>query len=140
MSPTPISPEIQAKLAEFLVPSRIAVVATIGADGMPQLTPNWYVFEGGRIAVSTTKERVKHRNLVRDSRMSICICSDLQASDYVTVSGPVEISDDEFIWPVTRKIVERYVPAKGVEDRLRQLRAQHRVILWLTPATIMFRD
>jgi hypothetical protein len=135
-----MSPEISARLTEFLAPSRIAVVATIGADGMPQLTPNWYVLEDGRIAVSTTKERVKRRNLARDSRMSICVCSDLQASDYVTVSGPVEISGDESIWPVTRNIVARYVPAEAVEDRFRQLRTQNRVILWLSPATVMFRD
>ena len=96
---------------KFLEPSRIAVVATIHRSGMPHLTPNWFVYEGDRIAISTTKERIKYRNLSHDPRMSVCIYSELTAVDYVTVSGPVSVSDDESIWPVTRLIIERYVPA-----------------------------
>ena len=64
------------ELEEFLRPSRIAVVATVGPTGMPQLTPNWYVFLDGRIAISTTKERIKYRNLSRDSRLAVCIYSE----------------------------------------------------------------
>jgi PPOX class probable F420-dependent enzyme len=106
---------------------------------MPHLTPNWFVYEGDRIAISTTKERIKYSNLTRDPRMSVCIYSELTAADYVTVSGPVSISDDESIWPVTRRIIERYVPAAKVDERLAQLRTQNRVILSLTPESVVFR-
>jgi nitroimidazol reductase NimA-like FMN-containing flavoprotein (pyridoxamine 5'-phosphate oxidase superfamily) len=62
-----------ARLERFLEPSMIAVVATVGRTGMPQLTPNWYRFANGRLTMSTTKERVKYLNLSRDPKMAVCI-------------------------------------------------------------------
>ena len=60
-----MSPSDLSRLETFLEPARIVIVATIGRDGTPHLTPNWYVFENGRLSISTTKERVKYRNLSR---------------------------------------------------------------------------
>ena len=60
-----LTPEEVTRLEEFLRPPSIAVVATVGRSGMPQLTPNWYRFAEGRLAISTTKERIKYRNLMR---------------------------------------------------------------------------
>lgn len=68
-----------SELSEFLQPSHIAVVATINRDGSPQLTPNWYVWHEGRVAISTTEERLKHRNLARDGRMSLCVIEEPRA-------------------------------------------------------------
>jgi len=57
----------------------------------------------------------------------------------VTLWGRVAIRDDASIWPDTRAIVERYVPAQDVEARLQQLRTQNRVILDFTPERMLFR-
>ena len=127
------------RLDEFLKPSLIAVVATIGRDGVPQLTPNWYVFADGKMAISTTKERVKYTNLSRDERLAVCVYSEPQAAHYATLRGRAEITDDESIWLITRDIVERYVSPNGVEDRMRTLRTQNRVIISLTPDRVAFR-
>lgn len=64
---TYLTSEDLSRLSEFLAPAKIAVVATIGRDGVPQLTPNWYVYRDGKIAISTTKQRVKYLNLIRGS-------------------------------------------------------------------------
>jgi PPOX class probable F420-dependent enzyme len=134
-----LTPAETRRLEEFLTPSRIVVVATIGRTGMPHLTPNWYVYAKGTLMISTTKERVKYRNLTRDNRMTVCIYSEPQAQDYVTLWGHVTIRDDDSIWPDTRTIVERYVPPAGVEARMQQLRTQNRVIIDFTPKRILFR-
>ena len=131
--------EESARLEEFLKPSRIAVVATVGRTGMPHLTPNWYVYVDGKVAISTTKERLKYRNLMRDHSLSVCIYSEPQALEYVTVVGQAEIIDDESIWPVTRSIVERYVEAASIEDRMRRLREESRIIISLAPERVHFR-
>ena len=135
----PLTPEDARRLAEFLAPSHIAVVATIGPSGMPQLTPNWYCCANGKLMISTTKERVKYRNLARDGRMTVCVYSEPQAQDYVTLWGDVTIRDDDSIWPDTRAIVERYVPPEGVEARMQQLHTQNRVIIDFEPERMLFR-
>ena len=134
-----ISAEERTRLAGFLAPSRIAVVATIGRDGMPQLTPNWYVYSGGRLLVSTTRQRVKYRNLVRDGRIAVCVCSEPMAEEYVTVRGRAEVRDDDSIWADTREIVERYVAPDGVEARMDALRGEDRVIISVEPDGVVFR-
>jgi PPOX class probable F420-dependent enzyme len=134
-----VTPAETRRLEEFLKPSHIVVVATIGRNGMPHLTPNWYVYARGTLMISTTKERVKYRNLSRDNRMSVCVYSEPQAQDYVTLWGHVGMRDDDSIWPDTRAIVERYVPPAGVEARMQQLRTQNRVIVDFTPERLLFR-
>lgn len=116
------------------------MLATIGASGMPQLTPNWYVFVGGRLAMSTRKETFKYRNLSRDQRLAVCIYSEPDAQDYVVVTGRVEITDDDSIWPTTRAIVERYVDPNQVESRMDLLKTQNRVIISLIPERVTFRS
>jgi PPOX class probable F420-dependent enzyme len=134
-----VTPEETHRLEAFLKPSHIVIVATIGRNGTPHLTPNWYAYARETLMISTTKERVKYRNLRRDNRMTVCIYSEPQAQDYVTLWGRVTIRDDASIWPDTRAIVERYVPAQGVEARLQQLRTQNRVILDFKPKRVLFR-
>lgn len=134
-----MTPTDTRRLEAFLKPSHIVVVATIGRHGMPHLTPNWYCYANDTLMISTTKERVKYRNLTRDNRMTVCIYSEPQAQDYVTLWGRVIIRDDASIWPDTRAIVERYVPAQDVEARLQQLRTQNRVILDFKPERALFR-
>lgn len=130
----------RARLADFLGPARIATVATIARDGTPHLTPNWYHFDGDRLAISTTRDRVKYRNLCRDPRMSVCVASEPMARDYVSITGPVSISEDDSIWPVTRIILGRYMSADVIDRRIDQMRSEGRVILWLTPERVLFRN
>ncbi len=135
-----ITSEMEAQLEEILRPPLIAVVATVGSDGMPQLTPNGYVYKDGRLLVSTTKDRVKYRNLSQNNQLAICICSEpLAASFYVALTGRAEIRDDESIWPDTRDIVKRYVEADSVEARTADLKTQDRVIISLAPERAVIR-
>lgn len=134
-----MTPEAARRLEAFLAPAHIVVVATIGKSGMPQLTPNWYVYRNGTMMISTTKERIKYRNLSRDNRMSVCVYSAPQAEQYVTLWGHVSIRDDASIWEPTQAIVERYVPAAGVEARMQELRTQNRVIIDFIPEKMLFR-
>ena len=138
--PTSMTDDQRTRLAEFLEPSRIIMVATIGRDGMPQMTPNWFYYDGHRLAMSTTRDRVKYRNLSRDPRMSVCIAVEPMASDYVSISGPVSISEDDSIWPVTRSIIGRYMSADVVDERIEHMKTEGRVILWLTPEKVAFRN
>lgn len=133
------TPQEIARLEEFLKPTRIVVVVTLDGTGMPQVTPNWYVFSDGKLHISTTKERAKYINLARDNRLALCIYSGTDAENYVSLYGHATISDDDSIWPITHEIVKRHVPADGIESRMAQLRTQERVIISLAPERVVFR-
>ena len=128
------------RLEEFLRPPRIAVVATLGRSGMPQLSLNWYGYKNGRLIISITKDRIKFRNLSRDNRIVVCIYSEPGAADYATVRGHAEIIDDESIWPDTRMIEERYVAAEQVDANLRELRKESRILISFVPESVVFRE
>ncbi len=132
-----MTPEERLLLERFLEPPLIALLATIAPDGSPQLSPVWYRFANGRLTVSTTKQTVKHNNLSRDSRTTVCVYSGPEALEYCTLSGRVEISDDESIWPETRAIIERYDTAGETETRLTRLKTQDRVIISLSPDRVL---
>ena len=131
--------EERRRLEDFLAPSRIAVVATVGKTGMPQLTPNWYNFSDGRMKISTTKDRIKYLNLVKDDRLAVCVYSDALAHDYVTIRGHAEIIEGDAIWPDTLAIIKRYVESDKVEARMTALRQQPRIIVSLDPERIHFQ-
>jgi PPOX class probable F420-dependent enzyme len=135
-----LSTDQMERLGEFLEPSQIAVVATLGGDGMPQLTPNWYVYVDGKIAISTTKQRIKYLNLVRDERIAVCVVSEPLAAHYVSIRGRATIVDDASIWPISEAIVRRYVAPEGVQQRMNQLRQEDRIIIYVTPERVHFRD
>jgi PPOX class probable F420-dependent enzyme len=64
-------------------------VATINADGSPQVTPVWTDLEDGRIRFNTAVGRVKERNLRRDPRVGMSITARDNPWDKVDVRGRV---------------------------------------------------
>ncbi len=42
-----------AKLEAFLAQPRNVMVAAIRRDGRPQMTPNWFLWDGSRFYIST---------------------------------------------------------------------------------------
>ncbi len=127
-----------ARLVEFLRPPRIAVLATVGRTGMPQITPAWYRFEGGRLTVAASAESVKARNLRRDPRLSVCVYSDLKGEQYAALYGRAELTEGDYVWPETRAIVERYVEPDGVDEWMRDLMQQEFVLIGLEPERVVF--
>lgn len=79
---------------DFLEAPHFAVVATIAPDGMPHQTVVWYAVAGDDVLFSVPKDTIKHRNLARDPRMSICVEEGFR---YVTLTGNVSLEDDPSI-------------------------------------------
>ena len=128
----------QEEVAQFLAESRIAVLATINRDGTPQLTPNWYHYDGAVLTFVTTKERLKYLNLSRDPRISVCIYAAPLASDYVVMRGTATIEDQD-IWDRARRVIQRYTEPEEVEEHLERWKTQPRVLVTVTPRRISTR-
>ena len=66
-----------------------AHLATVGADGAPQVTPVWVDFDGTHVCFNTAKGRVKVRNLARNPRVALSIQDPDNPYRYVQVRGRV---------------------------------------------------
>lgn len=75
--------------------SLFAVMSTIRhSDGMISSNPVSYTYEDGIFRISTLKSRVKYRNLLADSRLTLCIVSPKDHTVYVEIRGHATVVDD----------------------------------------------
>jgi PPOX class probable F420-dependent enzyme len=66
-----------------------AHLATIGADGSPQVTPVWVDFDGTHIRFNTARGRVKDKNLRRNPRVALSMQDPDNPYRYMQVRGRV---------------------------------------------------
>jgi PPOX class probable F420-dependent enzyme len=77
---------------EFLRVHHRAVLATVRADGRPQLTPvTAAVDDDGRVLISTRETAVKAKNLAREPHASLCVLNDGFFGEWIQAEGPAEI-------------------------------------------------
>jgi PPOX class probable F420-dependent enzyme len=100
----------------LLAESRLGVLATIKADGRPQLSPvtPWYDREAGVIYVSMTEGRAKTANLRRDPRATLEVTSAdgwswATADGIATLTGPGTDPDG----PEVQALVDYWRAAAG---------------------------
>jgi PPOX class probable F420-dependent enzyme len=70
-------------------------LATIMADGTPQVTPVWVSFDGEHILVNTARGRLKDRNVERNPYVAIDIIDPENPYRYVAIRGPVVETTEE---------------------------------------------
>jgi PPOX class probable F420-dependent enzyme len=86
-----LTPE-QEKL--FLEPN-LASFVTLMPDGSPQVSPVWIDHRDGLIWVNTAERRQKHRNALRDPRVSVEVIDPKDGYRWVAVRGKVvEITNE----------------------------------------------
>jgi PPOX class probable F420-dependent enzyme len=71
-----------------------AVLATVNPDGSPQTSVMWVGRDGGDLLFSTVEGRVKHRNMVRDPRVSVTVIDSSDPENYVELRGRVSMTPD----------------------------------------------
>jgi PPOX class probable F420-dependent enzyme len=71
-----------------------AVLATINADGSPQTSAMWVGRDGDDLLFSTVEGRLKHRNMLRDPRVSVTILDAADGESYVELRGRASITVD----------------------------------------------
>ena len=123
--------QISERARAFLAEPRFGVLATINADGSPQLTTMWFELQGDEIMMNTLAGRLKDRNLRRDARVALCFEEGYQ---YVTVTGSVRLTEDQ---PTAQadiaRLARRYHPADKAAQMIEaQFSRQERVTLRMT--------
>jgi PPOX class probable F420-dependent enzyme len=71
-----------------------AVLATVNPDGSPQTSVMWVGHDGGDLLFSTVEGRRKHRNMLRDPRVSVTVIDSADPENYVELRGRVSMTLD----------------------------------------------
>jgi PPOX class probable F420-dependent enzyme len=124
-----------AALEAFLAEPRNLIVAGIRKDGRPHLSPNWFLWDGTRFYVSTTRKRAKYHIFRRDPRAELVV-DDATGYRYVQVSATAEIREDVAAnLSLFRAIREKHGRAIPSDEELAAgLIAEDRILLVFTPS------
>jgi len=122
--------EMEEKAKNLFKDKNLVFIATIMKDGSPQLSPVWADFEDGHIMVNTAEGRIKHKNVVRDSRVAVSVVSQTNPLDMTTVRGNVIeiIPDYEYIH--INKLTKKYM---GIENYPFRQPDEKRIVLKIKP-------
>ena len=83
--PDVLSPAARSLLARPV----LASLATIAADGSPQITPLWIDVDGDDLLINTARGRAKERNLARSPRVAVCVIDPDDPYNVLAVHGTV---------------------------------------------------
>ena len=75
--------------SDLLDKKAFASLATLNADGSPQVTPVWIDWDGTNLLVNTAQGRVKDRNLRRNPKVALSILDPDNPYRYLAVQGRV---------------------------------------------------
>ncbi len=124
---------MQDKVIKLFSEKNLVFIATIMKDGSPQVSPVWASYDDGYILVNTAEGRVKHKNILRDSRVAVSVVSKDNPLDMTTIRGTVEelISDSEY--KHADKLTQQYM---GREHYPFKRDDEKRIILKIKPTHV----
>jgi PPOX class probable F420-dependent enzyme len=95
MTGEPLSEPLDERLLGLIAGSREGVLATLAADGRPQLSNVLYAWDPAEriVRISTTSDRAKGRNVRRDPRAALHVSGD-HFWQYVVAEGAVTTTAD----------------------------------------------
>ena len=85
---------LSAKAKELVDRPVIANVATVDAEGRPQLTPVWIDRDGDDLLFNTAKGRAKTANLGKNPAVAVSVVDPDNSFNVVVVRGKVETTEE----------------------------------------------
>lgn len=85
----------------------IAHLATVNADGSPQVTPVWLTRHGDLLKIGSAEGRVKVDNLRRDPRLAISFTDPEDATKMVAIQGRA-VAVEQRGWDLIDELARKY--------------------------------
>ncbi len=119
---------------EFIKQHRWAVLTTLGSSGDPSSSVVAYARDGDELLISTPGGTFKRRAIEQDPRVSLCILSNSEPFNFVTVKARAEVTKDNLLARTKKVFANIQYPEP--EDFTAWLTDQDRVILRLIPTRV----
>jgi PPOX class probable F420-dependent enzyme len=122
---------------QFISDHRWAVLTTLRADGHPVSSVVAYARDDDTLVVSTPGTTFKRSSLERDPRATLCIITNAEPINFVSVEGRVEVETTDLV-ANTRKVFQNIADTGYAEpeDLQAWLDAQQRVIIRIHPERV----
>ena len=118
-----------------LLDGQVATLATIGGNGLPQLTEVWFLHEDGELKLSLNDSRLKTRNLQKRRQCSLLLLDLQNPYRYLEVRGNAKVEpDDDYAF--AGKLGAKYDADLSVHDNP----GDSRVVVTIEPANVYAVD
>lgn len=124
--------------ARFLTEPHVGVLATLRGNGLPYTVPVWWLWDGEAIWLTGTYSRVWCKQLLADSRASLCIEAMGASAGHIGIDGHATAHElpDFDIWPISRQLVDKYVgsvPGGDPDAFFANMQTEPRLLFRLEP-------
>lgn len=126
-----------AQFDEFITDHRWAVLTCLRRHGQPNSSFVAYARDGDTLLVSTPGFTFKRKAIAQDPRITLCITSNAEPFNFVSVEGDAQIETDNLVED-TRKVFNNIKDTGFDEpaDLPAWLASQQRVIIRLKPKRV----
>lgn len=125
--------EIPTEARHLLEGRTFAHVATLMADGAPQVSPVWIDVEDGTVAFNTAEGRLKPKNLRRDPRVAISVTNPENPYESLLIRGRVTELTREGADDHIDALAKRYM---GVDEYPLRQPGEERLIVRIQPERV----
>ena len=121
------------KVQRLFQQKNLIFISTINSDGSPQLTPVWGNYDDGYVLVSTAEGRLKHKNVLRDPRVSISVVDHDNPLNMTTIKGEVIEIIPDYDYIHANKLTKQYM---GIDEYPFKSAGEKRIIFKIKPVKI----
>jgi len=124
---------MESKVINLLNGKNLVFIATIMKDGSPQVSPVWANLEDEHIMVNTAEGRIKHKNVLRDSRVALSIVDSNNPLDMTSIKGTVVEIIPDYDYIHANKLTKKYL---GKETYPFRRENEKRIIFKIKPQKV----
>jgi PPOX class probable F420-dependent enzyme len=84
---------IDTQVEERIRSAYIIWLTTVRADGTPQPTPVWFIWENGTFLIYSKPDAQKIRNIYHNPRVALNLDSEAQGETYLVITGEASIDE-----------------------------------------------
>jgi PPOX class probable F420-dependent enzyme len=89
-----LTTEFGATVARRLAEEEVIWLTTVGADGTPQPSPVWFLWEDGELLIYSQPDKPKVKNLLRQPRVALNFNTDAQGDSVAVLIGEARVDGD----------------------------------------------
>ncbi|MBA2451396.1 MAG: TIGR03667 family PPOX class F420-dependent oxidoreductase [Chloroflexi bacterium] len=131
------STDFGARVARRLREDQIGWLTTVRADGLPQPTPVWFLWDGATFLIFSQPKVQKIRNIEGNSKVSLHLDGDGHGGDIVVISGEARVVTDVPRAHEISEYVEKYREGiKRIGMTPEQMAQTYSTALRLTPSKL----